>query len=104
VYVAFFRLSFVEAVATTKLINVFSSGIATIVFMWKHLVDYHLGSILAFTMFLGALLGARFAIRLGNEWLRRIFLTAVWALGLKTLFYDVLDKDVACGAPPRALP
>jgi uncharacterized protein len=102
VYVAFFRLSFVEAVATTRLINVCSSGIATVVFMWQHLVDYHLGTILGLVMFLGALLGARLAIRLGNQWLRRIFLTAVWVLGLKTLFYDVLGKNVACGTPPRA--
>ncbi len=37
-------------------------------------------------MFVGALVGARLAIKLGNEWLRRIFLTAVWRLGLKVLF------------------
>jgi uncharacterized membrane protein YfcA len=90
VYVALFRLSFVEAIATTKVINVFSSGIATAIFMWRHLVDYRLGIVLGLAMFGGALLGARFAIRLGNDWLRRIFLTVVWVLGLKTLIFDVL--------------
>jgi hypothetical protein len=91
VYVALFRLTYVEAVATTKFINVFSSGIATLVFMKQHLVDYRLGSILAVAMFFGALGGARLAVRLGNLWLRRIFLTAVWALGLKTLFTKAND-------------
>jgi len=41
--------------------------------------------ILAAVMFMGALFGARFARRLGNLWVRRIYLAAVWALGLKTL-------------------
>jgi hypothetical protein len=37
VYVVFLRLSFLEAVAITKLIDIFSSGIATAIFMWRHL-------------------------------------------------------------------
>jgi hypothetical protein len=90
VYVALFKLSFVEAIATTKLINISSSAVATAVFMWHRLIDYRLGLILGVTMFVGALVGARLAIRIGNEWLRRIFLTAVWLLGLKAIFFDVL--------------
>jgi len=89
VYVAVFRFTFVEAIATTKLMNVFSSAIATSVFMWHGLVNYRLGLILGATMFVGALVGARFAIRIGNLWLRRIFLTAVWILGLKALVFDI---------------
>jgi uncharacterized membrane protein YfcA len=89
VYVAVFRFTFVEAIATTKLMNVFSSAVAAGVFMWHGLVSYKLGLILGATMFAGAFLGARFAIRIGNLWLRRIFLTAVWVLGLKTLIFDV---------------
>jgi uncharacterized membrane protein YfcA len=50
-------------------------------------------------MFVGAVFGARFAIRLGNLWLRRIFLTATWALGLKALVFDVFSK--ASGARRR---
>jgi uncharacterized membrane protein YfcA len=100
VYVVFFRMSFLEAIATTKLVNIFSSGIATVIFMRHGLVNYRLGVILGVTMFLGALIGARFAIRLGNEWLRRIYLTAVWLLGLKMLLYDVLAKEyISCGSP-----
>jgi uncharacterized protein len=101
-FVALFRLSFVQAIATTKLVNVFSSGVATGVFMWHGLIDYKLGLMLGATMFLGGVLGARFAIRLGNLWLRRIFLTAVWALGLKVLIFDVFAKAAGCGSPSHA--
>jgi uncharacterized protein len=43
VYVAFFGMTFSESVASTKLINIFSSAIATLIFMWQGLVDYRLG-------------------------------------------------------------
>ena len=102
VYVGLFRMSFVQAIATTKIINVFSSAIATGIFMQHGLVDYRLGVILGIAMFAGALLGARFAVHIGNLWLRRIFLTAVWALGLKALLFDLFTKDAGCGLPTHA--
>jgi hypothetical protein len=101
-YVALFRMSFVEAIATTKVVNVFSSAIATAVFMRQRLVDYRLGIVLGIAMFTGALFGARFAIRIGNLWLRRIFLTAVWALGLKALLFDTLAKELGLAVPSHS--
>jgi uncharacterized membrane protein YfcA len=101
-YVALFRMSFVEAIATTKVVNVFSSAIATAVFMRQRLVDYRLGIILGIAMFTGALFGARFAIRVGNLWLRRIFLTAVWALGLKALLFDTLAREWSARIPSHS--
>ncbi len=84
-YVSLFRMTFVEAVANTKLINIFSSLIATIIFLTQGIVDYKLGIILSITMFIGGIVGSQVALKLNNIWLRRIFLTTVIALGLKTL-------------------
>lgn len=84
--VAFFGLRFSEAVASTKLINVVSSTIATAVFMWQGLVDYKLGIILGITMFLGGYIGAHNATKLNDVWLKRIFLTTVFVLALKTIY------------------
>ena len=84
--VAFFGMTYSEAVANTKFINVFSSLIATIVFIWQGLVDYKLGAILGLTMFLGAYAGAHFVTKLNDIWIRRIFLTAVLLLAVKTLY------------------
>jgi uncharacterized membrane protein YfcA len=89
IFVAMFRMTFIEAIATTKEVNIFSSGIATAIFMWRGLVDYRLGIILGLTMFVGAMLGSRFARRLEGLSLKRIYLAAVWLLGLKTLLFDV---------------
>jgi uncharacterized membrane protein YfcA len=84
--VAFFGMTYSEAVANTKMINVFSSLIATLIFMWQGLVDYKLGLILGVSMFAGAYAGAHFVTKLNEIWLRRIFLTTVLLLAIKTLY------------------
>src|SRR5687768_6522062 len=85
VLVAFSGMTYTRSIAATKLINVFSSGIATVIFMWQGLVDYRLGLILAVAMFAGAFVGAHYATKLNEIWLKRIFLTTVLLLALKTL-------------------
>lgn len=92
VYITLFSMTFVEAVAVTKVINVVSSLIATLIFMGYGLIDYQLGLILGIAMFIGAIIGARIALRLNNIWLRRIFVATVVALALKTLLYDFAWK------------
>ncbi|MEO8042234.1 MAG: sulfite exporter TauE/SafE family protein [Acidobacteriota bacterium] len=84
--VTFAAMSFTESVAATKFINVFSSGIATLVFMWQGLVDYQLGIFLAAAMFAGAYVGAHYATKMNDIWLKRIFVATVLILAIKTLF------------------
>ena len=86
VFVAFLGMSFGEAVAATKWVNVFSSSVATIVFMWQGLVNYKLGILLGAAMFVGAYVGANYAAKMNDVWLRRIFLSTVFLLALKTLY------------------
>lgn len=86
VCVGIYGMQYTEAIASTKLINVFSSSIATAIFMWQGLVDYKLGLILGATMFVGAYVGAHYATKINDVWLRRIFLTTVFLLALKTLY------------------
>jgi uncharacterized membrane protein YfcA len=89
VCVGIYGMRYSEAVASTKLVNVFSSGVATIVFMWQGLVDYRLGLILGLTMFAGAYVGAHYATKLNDLWLRRVFLATILVLAIKTA-YDLI--------------
>ena len=89
-FVAFFGMTFTEAIAETKIINVFSSAVATIIFMWQGLVDYRLGAMLAVVMFVGAYVGAHTVTKLNDLWLKRIFLLTVLLLAVKTLLDYVL--------------
>lgn len=86
VCVGIYGMRYGEAVASTKLINVFSSAIATLIFMWQGLVDYKLGLIIGVTMFVGAYIGAHYATKLNDIWLRRAFLTTVLLLAVKTIY------------------
>lgn len=88
-FVAFFGMTYSGAIAATKFVNVFSSAIATAIFMWQGLVDYRLGAILAATMFVGAFAGAHFVTKMDEVWLKRIFLVTVFILAVKSL-YDFL--------------
>jgi uncharacterized protein len=55
--VVFFRMAFVEAVAVTKVLNFFSSLVATAVFAYENLIDWNLGLVLGGVSFAGAVLG-----------------------------------------------
>jgi uncharacterized protein len=90
IFVVCFGMTVVQAVANTKLVNIFSSLVATLIFIWCSIVDYRLGLILAVTAFIGA----RIALKLDNLWLRRIFLATVVALALKTLIYDFVGQQL----------
>ena len=93
-FVGLFRMTFVEAVSTTKIVNIFSSLVATIVFMARGLVDYKLGILFGLAMFAGAFVGARISLRLNNVWIRRVFLGTVLLFAIKILLYDFFWKGM----------
>jgi uncharacterized membrane protein YfcA len=85
VFVFFFGLSFLQSVATTKVINVFSSLVAVVIFAYRGVVNYQLGVTLGAAMFLGAIVGGKVAFRLPTVWLRRVFVISVVALAANML-------------------
>ncbi|MBE9221389.1 sulfite exporter TauE/SafE family protein [Cyanobacterium stanieri LEGE 03274] len=85
-FIGFLNMTFIEAVAITKVLNIFSSIIATLIFMTQGLVDYQLGIILGITMFFGAIIGAKVTMKMSNLWLRRIFLVVVVFLAVRNLW------------------
>jgi uncharacterized membrane protein YfcA len=89
VCVGCFGMTFLEAVAATKVLNLFSSVVATAIFAWQGLIDWKLGLLLSVVSFVGAAIGAATARGMSNRWLRRLFLTAVLILAVKILVFDV---------------
>lgn len=88
-YVGFFGMTFLEAVAVTKVLNIFSSLVATAIFAREGIINWEAGIVLGVASFFGGVVGAFIAKRMSNVWLRRIFLTMVVALAIKTLVFDV---------------
>ena len=85
-FVLLFGMTFLQSVATTKIVNVFSSAVAVLIFAWRGAVDFKLGVILGITMFLGAMIGGHATMRISPVWLRRVFIAVVIGLALKMLF------------------
>jgi uncharacterized protein len=86
VFSLFFQMTFIESIAGTKLMNVFSSIVAVAIFARRGIVDFKLGLLLGTTMFIGGLLGGTFALKMSAVWLRRVFIGAVLALAARMLF------------------
>jgi uncharacterized membrane protein YfcA len=89
VFVVCFQMTFKRAVATTKVMNVASSLIATLIFAWRGILNWPLGILLSLVMYLGANQGAQVTLRLNEIWLRRLFVAVVLGLALKILALDV---------------
>ena len=88
-FVACFEMTFLQAVAVTKVLNLFSSLVASVVFTARGLIDWRLGLLLSLVSFAAAASGAAVAQKLSDHLLRRVFLVAVIALAVKTLAYDL---------------
>jgi uncharacterized membrane protein YfcA len=86
VFAMSFHMSFLESIAATKLINLFSSIVAVSIFAWRGIVHWHLGLILCIAMVVGGLLGGSIALKMNAAWLRRIFVVAVLALAARMLY------------------
>jgi len=78
---------FLQAAFITKIFNIFSSIVACSFFYYHGLIDFSVGIPLAISMFSGAFLGTKLAIKKGNLWIRNIFIIATILLAVKLLFF-----------------
>ena len=86
VFAIFFHMTFIESIATTKVMNLFSSVVAVAIFAWHGIVNFKLGLILGIAMFAGGMLGGMIALKMSATWLRRVFLVSVLALAARMLY------------------
>ncbi|MGI0492476.1 sulfite exporter TauE/SafE family protein [Alkalinema pantanalense CENA528] len=97
-YVLLFRMTLIQAIATTKLINIFSSLIATAIFAHQGIIDYSLGLVLSLAMFVGGLIGGQLSLKLSNLWLQRIYLTVITILTVIT-FRNAQQRNQSMQTP-----
>ncbi len=82
--------SFLQGVAATRLLSIFSAGASSIIFARAGVIVYTLSGALALAYFAGATLGAQIAVRKGSRWLRTLFLIAVILLALRILIDEAV--------------
>ena len=86
VLVLLLGMDFLQAAFATKVLNVFSSGIACLFFFSHGLIDLSVGLPLALSMAAGAFLGARIAVSKGTRWVRALFIAVVLLLAIRIFF------------------
>jgi uncharacterized membrane protein YfcA len=88
--VACFSLTIMESVAITKPVNLISCLAASLVFFAGGLVDLRIGLPLAAANLVGGWIGAHFALKGGDRFVRALFLLTVAGPAAKLLVWDLL--------------
>jgi uncharacterized membrane protein YfcA len=83
----FLGLTMIEVLATTVIPWLILSLSSLIIFINSGVIDYRAGIILIVGMAIGGYLGAHFAIKKGNVWVKRIFAVFVLVSAIKLLFF-----------------
>jgi len=79
ILMAFVGLTIVEVAATQMLPFIALATASSILFAWNGLIDFRVGLVLMAGGAFGGHLGARFAVRYGERWVRRLFSAMVLA-------------------------
>ena len=75
--------TFLETAGTRKPAAAISAVIVTVIFAWKGAIDYSYGLILLPGMALGSYLGAKYSEKLGNVWIKKLFVVVVLVMVVK---------------------
>ena len=81
----YFGLTFLESAGTIKVINLFSSIIATAIFLIHGKVNFLYGGLFLVSRAVGSYLGASFALRRGESFAKILSIVVALIFGIKLL-------------------
>jgi len=77
ILIAWFRQTFIQSAATQKIGSIFMTVTASTVFALNNAVNYYLGLAMLTGCLVGSYLGAHYAERIGNVWVKRMFIAFI---------------------------
>jgi uncharacterized membrane protein YfcA len=77
ILIAWFRQTFIQGAATQKIGSIFMTVTAATVFAFNDAVDYPLGLAMLTGCLVGSYIGAHYAERIGNVWVKRMFIVFI---------------------------
>jgi len=87
VLMLFFGFTIIEAKATDTIPHLLLAVMSLIIFSASGIVDYALGIVLFIGMLAGGYIGAHAVVRIGDKWVKIIFIITVVFSGVKLLFF-----------------
>lgn len=85
VLILIFGQTFLESAATRKIPTLFSSLIATLIFILASVIIYPIGISLFIGNFIGSYIGAHYSDKLGNVWIKRLFIVIALIMVIKLI-------------------
>lgn len=85
ILIMWFGQTFLESAATSKIGAFFMTTTAASVFAMNGVVNYHMGITMFIGCCIGSYIGVRYSNRLGNVWIKRIFIVLVLIMVIKLL-------------------
>ena len=86
ILIGWFRQTFIQSAATQKIGSIFMTVTAATVFALNHAVDYPLGLAMLAGCLVGSYIAAHYAERIGNVWVKRMFVVFIIAALAKMVF------------------
>ena len=86
ILIAWFRQTFIQSAATQKIGSIFMTVSASIVFALNNAINYSLGLAMLTGCLVGSYLGAHYAERIGNVWVKRMFIAFIIVALAKIVF------------------
>lgn len=86
ILIAWFRQTFIQSAATQKIGSICMTATAAIIFSLHGAVDYKLGLTMLSGCLVGSYLGAHYAERIGNVWVKRMFIIFIVVALTKIIF------------------
>lgn len=80
-----FRRTFLEGTATVKLTSLMMTTMAAVVFAGKGAIDYPMAAAMFLGCGVGSYIGAHYSDRIGNVWIKRLFILIVLIMVIKLL-------------------
>lgn len=85
VLILLFGQTFLESAATRKIPTLFSSLIATLIFILASAIIYPIGISLFIGNLIGSYIGAHYSDKIGNVWIKRLFIVIVLIMVIKLI-------------------
>jgi uncharacterized membrane protein YfcA len=86
IIIAWFRQTFIQSAATQKIASVCMTVTAATIFSMHDAVDFPLGLTMLGGCLVGSYLGAHYSERIGNVWVKRMFLVFIIVALTKMIF------------------
>jgi len=86
-FVSSLGISFIKSAGITRFIVTALSVIAAIIFLLNSKIDFLYGGLLTLSVILGAEIGVKIAIKVGNLWIRKIMIVLILITSINLIFF-----------------